>query len=269
MEVFGVKPDVITFSTIMNAWSSVGLMDKCQDIFNDMIKSGVEPDIHAFSILAKGYVRAGEPDRAESLLQVMKVSKVSPNVVIFTTIISGWCSTGKMDYAMRVFNKMSNIGISPNLKTFETLIWGYGEARQPWKAQELLQIMEDKGIVPQENTIELVAEAWRAIGVTIEANRIVDSVEEAKDDKIPDSEFVDNVISKGNEDAPDIKSRSRIVVERSKFIPQSFSSVSRKSHLIANTCQFGVKAMKMNYKQVQINVQVAFYGHMKTYKLVF
>ena len=285
MDEFGVKPDVITFSTIMNAWSSVGLMDKCQDVFNDMIKSGVEPDIHAFSIVAKGYVRAGEPEKAEALLQVMKESKVSPNVVIFTTIISGWCSAGMMDNAMRVFDQMGKMGISPNLKTFETLIWGYGEARQPWKAEELLQVMEEKGIFPQKTTIELVAEAWRAIGVTNEAKQIVDHVDEHGDEtynessddytanEIDDSgmmkdESLENVINDGN-GSPTIKSKSRFIVERSKFSPESYNSTARKSILIAHTCRFGVKAMSMFHRQVQVKVHVAFYRHVNTLKLVF
>lgn len=281
MEEFGVKPDVITFSTIMNAWSSVGLMNKCQDIFDDMLKSGIEPDVHAFSILAKGYVRAGEPEKAEALLQVMKESKVSPNVVIFTTVISGWCSAGKMDYATRVFDIMCKMGISPNLKTYETLIWGYGEARQPWKAEELLQIMEEKGIVPQKNTIELVAEAWRAIGVTNEAQRIMDHVDEddnddhnenneedTYDEAVKNNEYLENVINTGN-GSPTIKSRSRIIVERSKFSAESLGSVTRKSISIANTCRFGVKAMSMFKKQVQVKVQVALCGHINAYKLVF
>lgn len=177
MEEFGVKPDVITFSTIMNAWSSTGLMDKCQEIFNDMVKAGIEPDIHAFGILAKGYVRAGEPGKAESLLSSMSKSGVHPNVVIFTTIISGWCSLGKMERATRVYDKMCEMDISPNLKTFETLIWGYGEAKQPWKAEEFLQVMEDKGVHPGKNTTRLVAEAWRAIGLVTEAKRILDEAE--------------------------------------------------------------------------------------------
>ncbi|GJT72791.1 pentatricopeptide repeat-containing protein [Tanacetum coccineum] len=181
MDEFGVKPDVITISTIMNAWCSVGLIDKCQDVFDEMIKTGLEPDIHAFSILAKGYVRAGEPEKAESLLQVMKASKVSLNVFIFTTIISGWCSERMMDYATRVFDQTGKMGISPNLKTFKTLIWGYGEAKQPWKAEELLQVMEEKGIVSTKDTVEFVAEAWCGIGVTNEAKRIMDHVDEHDD----------------------------------------------------------------------------------------
>lgn len=271
-----MKPDVITFSTIMNAWSSVGLMDKCQDIFDDMIRTDIEPDIHAFGILAKGYVRAGEPEKAEALLQVMKESKVRPNVVICTTVISGWCTAGKMDYAMRIFDKMGKMGISPNLKTFETLIWGYGEAKQPWKAEELLQIMEEKGIVPQKNTLSLVADAWRAIGVTNEAKRIMDHVEEDvdshnedddneyNDDEISDSgmkkdEVMESVINKGN-GSPNVKSRSRIIVERSKFSTESFSSVTGKR---VHSCRFGVKAMSMFHKQFQVKFHVSFYGQLK------
>ena len=115
MEEFGMKPDVITFSTIMNAWSSAGLMEKCQEIFDDMIKADIEPDIHAFGILAKGYVRTGEPGKAESLLSSMGKSGVHPNVVIFTTIISGWCTAGKMEHAWGIFEKMCEMEIPPNV----------------------------------------------------------------------------------------------------------------------------------------------------------
>lgn len=195
MEEFGVKPDVITFSTIMNAWSSAGLMDKCQEIFSDMLKSGIEPDNHVFSIIAKGYVRAGEPGKADSILSLMTKFSVHPNVVIFTTIISGWCSAGKMELAMRVYDRMCKMDVSPNLKTFETLIWGYGEAKQPWNAEDLLHVMEQKGVSPRKGTFQLVAEAWRSIGFIDEAKRILNEAEEenevspktAKEEKSLDS----------------------------------------------------------------------------------
>lgn len=176
MGEFGVKPDVITFSSIMNAWSSAGFMEKCQQIFDDMVKAGIKPDSHAYSILAKGYVRARELEKAEELLTAMTKSGTRPNVVIFTTVISGWCGAGRVEDAIRIFDKMCEFGISPNLKTFETLIWGYGEAKQPWRAEEMLQVMKAFKIEPEQSTIFLLADAWRAIGLTKEATRTLDAV---------------------------------------------------------------------------------------------
>ncbi|KAJ6759454.1 hypothetical protein OIU74_026019 [Salix koriyanagi] len=153
-------------------------MDKCKEIFNDMEKAEIEPDIHAFSILAKGYVRAGEPEKAESILTSMRKYGVHPNVVICTTVISGWCSAGKMEHAMKLYEKMCEIGVSPNLKTYDTLIWGYGEAKQPLKAEELLQVMQEKGVFPKKGTMQLIADAWRAIGLLSEAERIIENRED-------------------------------------------------------------------------------------------
>ncbi|KAL8499236.1 hypothetical protein ACS0TY_022278 [Phlomoides rotata] len=140
-----------------------------------MVEAGIKPDVHAYSIMAKGYVRSKEPEKAEQLVDTMKRSGVCPNVVIFTTVISGWCSCGSMDSAMRVLGKMIESGISPNLKTFETIIGGYAEAKKPWKAEETLQLMEGFGVHPQKSTLVLVAEAWRAAGLTEEANRVMES----------------------------------------------------------------------------------------------
>ncbi|CAF2338342.1 unnamed protein product [Brassica rapa] len=167
MEEFGVRPDVVTFSTLMNAWSSVGDMKRCEEIYGDMLEGGIDPDIHAFSILAKGYTRAREPEKAEQVLNQMKKFGVRPNVVIYTTIISGWCSAGEMKKAMQVYNKMcGTVGLSPNLTTYETLMWGFGEAKQPWKAEELLKDMEKKNVVPTRKTMQLIADGWKAIGVS-------------------------------------------------------------------------------------------------------
>lgn len=176
MEEFYIRPDVITYSTIMNAWSQAGFLEKCKEIYNNMLKSGVKPDGHAYSILAKGYVRAQEMEKAEELLTVMTKSGVQPNVVIFTTVMSGWCSVGRMDNAMRVFDKMGEFGVSPNLKTFETLIWGYAEAKQPWKAEGMLQIMEEFHVQPKKSTILLVAEAWRFAGFKERAKTLLRTV---------------------------------------------------------------------------------------------
>ncbi|GJT80978.1 nucleotide pyrophosphatase/phosphodiesterase-like protein [Tanacetum coccineum] len=56
------------------------------------------------------------------------------------------------------------------------------DSEHDWReAEELLQVMEEKGIVSTKDTVEFVAEAWCGIGVTNEAKRIMDHVDEHDD----------------------------------------------------------------------------------------
>lgn len=277
-----MKPDVVTFSTIMNAWSSAGLMDKCQEIFDDMIKASIEPDSHTFSILAKGYVRAGEPEKAEALLKVMASSGVHPNVVMFTTIISGWCSAGQMEYALRVFERMCKMDVSPNLKTFETLIWGYGEAKQPWKAEEFLQIMDQMGVSPTKNTLQLVSDAWGAIGFHKEAKKISGDVEyddrallNALEDKQPRDNNFDRVYLKDISNNS-LSSLTQVthqnglspVNKKSQIVPSRSMSFSRSINVsfTLNTQVFKVNSLMIFDKQCQ--VQMGIYGFVNSCRMV-
>ncbi|KAK2995504.1 hypothetical protein RJ640_001418 [Escallonia rubra] len=273
MEEYGVKPDVISFSTIMNAWSAAGYMDKCREIFDDMVKAGIEPDVQAYSILAKGYVRAGEPEKAEELLTAMVKSGFRPNVVIFTTIISGWCSAKRMDDAIRAFDKMCEFGISPDLKTFETLIWGYGEAKQLWKAEEMLRLMKEFKVEPEKSTFLLIAEAWRSIGLTKVPNRTsgcmkdqimihgmdtkdeipVESLAEhyqkqAMDLSNPSWLKIPSVVAGDHSGSAGVTRRSRMVLREAELSSESLWSATKYMHL---SCRFGVKTPVISPKQSQ------------------
>ncbi|CAH2072225.1 unnamed protein product [Thlaspi arvense] len=242
MEEYGVRPDVVTFSTLMNAWSSIGDMKRCEEIYGDMLEGGIDPDVHAFSILAKGYARAGEPEKAEQLLNQMRKIGVRPNVVIYTTIISGWCSTGEMKKAMQVYKQMCGVvGLSPNLTTYETLIWGFGEAKQPWKAEELLIDMEEKNVVPTRKTMQLIADGWKAIGVsnTNDANTVGSSFSTSSKLNVPN-----HIVStrsplflKGMPEKPKLCIKSRFGLRKSRVLVVVCRDQIGESGRFANSCR--------------------------------
>lgn len=258
MEEFGVKPDVISFSTIMNAWSAAGFMDKCREIFDDMVKAGIKPDAHAYCILAKGYVRAREPEKAEEVLTTMIKSNISPNVVIFTTVINGWCSAGRVDIAMQVFEKMRDFGIPPNLKTFETLIWGYGQAKQPRKAEGILQLMKEFKVQPEKNTFQLVAESWCASGLTKDEYRIVNTMKHMDMIHHMEAEILMRSLEKSCDkeatnssyrnllQVSDGAAKSRMVLREAESTSESLWAATKSMH---RQCRFGARTTMICCKQ--------------------
>uniref|UniRef100_A0A0A9GEE9 Pentacotripeptide-repeat region of PRORP domain-containing protein n=1 Tax=Arundo donax TaxID=35708 RepID=A0A0A9GEE9_ARUDO len=126
---------------------------------------------------------------------------VRPNVVTFTTVISGWCSVANMENAMRVYRKMCESGVYPNLRTFETLTWGYSEQKQPWKTEEVLQMMLGIGVKPKQSTYNLIADAWKAVGLSENTNQTnassngrpaIDKSDHSNDDTSDHSDDDDN-----------------------------------------------------------------------------
>ena len=89
MKECGIKLDVITFSTIMNAWSSAGVMDNCEETSNATLITSSQKATHVLDIV-----------KAEAVLTSMSKYGVQPKVVTFN-MINRWCGAGKMDHAVR------------------------------------------------------------------------------------------------------------------------------------------------------------------------
>ncbi|EXC22700.1 hypothetical protein L484_001803 [Morus notabilis] len=171
--------------------------------------------------------------------------------------------------------------VSPNLKTFETLIWGFGEAKQPWRAEEMLQVMERFKIKPKNSTFSLVADAWRAIGLTKEANRMLAVVnKKRKSHKMETEKNPLKSLEKGHQ-----KNSSSASYSNLSQIPTAFTNTEKgsssitkrsltvmregvsslegsifgtKSFFLPFTCKFGKSLQIICRKQTQ--GQLAIYG---------
>lgn len=72
----GVTPNTITWSSLINACSNAGLVEKAIQLFEEMLLAGCEPNSQCCNILLHACVEACQYDRAFRLFQAWKGNKV-------------------------------------------------------------------------------------------------------------------------------------------------------------------------------------------------
>lgn len=93
----GIRPNVQTYTQVMHALSTAGLMDLAEELFTMMDGSGemlplpmqaVRPDAHVFSALIYGYIRVNETNKARACLREMRARGLAPTSVTYGIVVS-------------------------------------------------------------------------------------------------------------------------------------------------------------------------------------
>ncbi|KAM7264331.1 hypothetical protein ACFE04_002014 [Oxalis oulophora] len=144
----GVKPDNVTFSTIISAARMSGLPDKAVEWFEKMPTFGCNPDDITYSAIIDAYGRAGNVDMALSLYDRARAEKWRLDPVTFSTVIRIYGMAGNYDGCLNVYEEMKALGAKPNLVTYNTLLDAMGRAKRPWQAKNIYKEMIASGLTP-------------------------------------------------------------------------------------------------------------------------
>ncbi|KAF5206880.1 Pentatricopeptide repeat [Thalictrum thalictroides] len=86
MKVKGIKPDDVTFTTVLSACSHAGLVDEGRRIFDQMLKEyGIMPTLEHYSCMVDLLGRAGYLDEAYDFIKAMKIK---PNFDVWAALLS-------------------------------------------------------------------------------------------------------------------------------------------------------------------------------------
>ena len=186
MDSLGIKPDVTSYTSLMDHWADQGDVDLAEKILAKMELKGVAPDERTFGSLVKAYARGRNPEGAEKVLERMRRydapdpartgagrggrkepdwrregkkkaeadakdgelrrRKLSPGVILYSTVVSAYAAVGDMANARRVVAEMSNRRVRPNDRTFAHLAWGYGQLGDVAGVTQTAQLMLDEGV---------------------------------------------------------------------------------------------------------------------------
>ncbi|XP_012840361.1 PREDICTED: pentatricopeptide repeat-containing protein At1g20230-like [Erythranthe guttata] len=193
--ILSFEPDIISFTTLINASSKFNDFDNILSVFSRMLKHGLFPDahvlpsvikacagllavkigkqVHGFSLasgisldsfvqssLVHFYVKCDELVDAHKLFDNM----VERDVVSWSALAAGYARKGDAVNARKVFNEVKNLGFQPNTVSWNGMIAGFNRSGCFLDAVLMFQQMHKHGFKSDGTSISSVLPAIGDLG---------------------------------------------------------------------------------------------------------
>ncbi|XP_058726644.1 pentatricopeptide repeat-containing protein At4g16390, chloroplastic-like [Vicia villosa] len=174
----GVKPNVVTFSTLIRCASLCSLPHKSVELFERMPSFRCEPDHNVSSSMIYVYARMGNVDMALKLYDDAKNEKWPVRTVAFSALIKMHGVLGNYDECLSVYKDLKALGVRPHLTLYNALLYAMAKAKRPRDAQGLYEEMKMNGILPNWATYSALLEAYSRGRLSKEALRVYKEMKE-------------------------------------------------------------------------------------------
>jgi len=114
MHCAGIKPDELTFASVLSACASLTALEQGKQVHVHIVRSGYEAFVGVSNSLITMYAKSGSIDNAEQVFKKMIVR----DEVSWTAMVVGYAHHGLAKEALQVFDKMLSQGMSPDHVTF-------------------------------------------------------------------------------------------------------------------------------------------------------
>lgn len=156
----GIRPDNVTFSTVISTARRCSLPTKAVEWFERMPEFDCVPDDVTYSTMIDAYGRAGNIDMALGLYDRARKERWHLDLVTFSTLIRVYSMSGNFDGALNVYEEMKALGVKPNLVIYNTLLDSMGRAGRPWKVKNFYGEMTENGFTPNWATYASLLRAY-------------------------------------------------------------------------------------------------------------
>merc|ERR1712096_87499 len=121
-----------------------GLFDEVEELFNEMRRRHLEPDVVTFTSVINAKAQLGRFDEVVALFREMQALSLRPNEYTFNSIICAQALRGEFDVVHSLYTQMKDMGLKPDLKTFHPIINSYIREGFLTTAKECLQHMRSE-----------------------------------------------------------------------------------------------------------------------------
>ena len=158
----GLSPNVVTFVCILKACTSIGAIDKGEEIHNFIASKGwVDRDIILGTALVDMYAKCGMLVKSQEVLDELPIR----NVISWNALISGYAEQVQGQEALNCFVQMQDEGLKPNETTLLCVLSACSHGGLVNEAEELFMNMMSKyGISPSSDHHTCIIVGFASIG---------------------------------------------------------------------------------------------------------
>lgn len=187
MRKINVKPNLVTYNTIMDFHCMRGDFDKAQAIFLKLEDEGIKPDNFTFSILIKGIKNLKEPslETALGFYELYKRTSEGKDIIMYNSLLDVFISMGEIQKAHEIYDELlTHPEHKPDQITYNTLIKGTCKVKDFQNALRYFNDMRKNNLKPNRITYNSIMDL--AVKIQDLANCLFFVEEMQKDDISPD-----------------------------------------------------------------------------------
>lgn len=122
MEKLGIRPDVITYTTLISAFYKHKRWEIGNGLWNLMVLKRCLPNLATFNVRIQCLVNRRRAWEANRVMSMMQNIGITPDEVTFNLVIKGFCQAGYLEMAKRVYSALHGKGYKPNVKIYQTMV---------------------------------------------------------------------------------------------------------------------------------------------------
>lgn len=133
----GCKPNVITYTALMDLLSKVGRHDDAGKVYAKMVEAGCRPSAHTYTVLIHSLGQAGKLEKAEEVFNRMSQAGCTPTSITYSALINAHAKAGNADKALQCLRRMKAANLGPPTSAYQMVASALTKAGRSHEADAL------------------------------------------------------------------------------------------------------------------------------------
>ncbi|XP_075491167.1 pentatricopeptide repeat-containing protein At5g48730, chloroplastic [Primulina tabacum] len=165
MEIEGIKPNTITYNTLIDAYGKSKKFAEMESLLTQMLRQQeCEPDVWTMNSTLRAFGGSGQIEMMEKCYEKFQSAGIEPNIKTFNILLDSYGKTGNYDKMGAVMEYMQRYHFSWTLVTYNIVIDAFGKAGDIKQMEFLFRLMQSERIKPNCVTLCSLVRAYGLVG---------------------------------------------------------------------------------------------------------